>query len=229
MKGKKIAVVIPARNEEEHIAEVVRGARKHADQVIVVDDGSVDRTAEEASCAGARVLKLSKNKGKGYAMRVGAERALSGGAGVIVFMDGDGQHRPEDIPVFLKGLEDADAVFGNREGGDMPLIKRFGNRGIGLLFRILFKHYPKDMLCGFKAFRADALKKVWWQSDGYFVETEITAKSFVKGLRIRRVDIPIIYKDVAKGTSVLDGLIIGLKMILLKLNMLAQDLFKSPR
>ena len=218
----KVAVVIPAKDEEKTIGYVVEGAKKHADLVIVVDDGSSDRTAERAAEAGAKVLKLSKNMGKGYAMRVGAKKAIEMGAECIVFMDADGQHRAEDLPKFVKGLEEADVVFGQRSSGRMPVIKRVGNWGIAFLFRLLFGSWPGDMLCGFKAFRREALEKVWWKSNDYFVETEVTAKALLKKLRVKKIEIPVIYRERQKGTTVWDGIKIGLKMLLLRLWLLGE-------
>jgi len=221
-------VVIPARNEEKTVVNVVKEAGKYVDLVIVVDDGSSDRTAEKAAEAGAKVLKLNRNKGKGYAMRVGAKKALEMGADIVIFMDADGQHRPEDLPRFIEALKKADAVFGQRKCGKMPLIKKIGNWGIGKLFMLLFGKEPGDMLCGFKAFKKEVLKKIWWRSNDYFVETEITARAILKNLKIKRVEIPIIYREPSKGTTVIDGLKIGAKMLLLRLRLLG-DRFDSGK
>ena len=211
----KVFIVIPAYNEEKHIFEVVKGARKYG-KVIVVDDGSQDATAELAREAGALVLKLSRNKGKGYAMRVGARRALELGADAVVFMDGDGQHRPEDVPKFIEGLKHSEAVVSKRVGGGrMPLIKRIGNWGIVNMFKLLFGSDPGDMLSGFRAFRKDALEKVWWKSDGYLVETEVTILSRIHHIKRSEVKIPIIYHQKGKGTGVWDGIKIGAQMVAL--------------
>ena len=180
--GVKLArtiVVIPAMNEEKHIGKVVADVKKYVRTVIVVDDGSTDRTAEFAKEAGAKTLVLPKNMGKGAALRLGVIEALNKNVNNVIMMDGDGQHRAEDLPLFLEKLEQGyDAAYGQRMGrGKMPLIKRIGNKIIVIIFRILFGFWPGDLLCGFKAFTADALKMVLWKSNGYSVEPEIMAKS----------------------------------------------------
>ena len=213
-------VVIPAYNEEKKIGEVVREAKKFVDLVIVVDDGSGDKTAEIASKEGAKVYKLSRNMGKGYAMRFGAKKALEKGADIVIFMDGDGQHRAEDLPRFIEALERADAAFGQRKADGMPLLRRFGNWGIKLIFRLLFGREPGDMLCGFKAFRREALEKVWWESNDYFVESEITAKACLRGIKVERIEIPSIYGKRRKGMGIIDGLKVGIKLFLLRVKTL---------
>ncbi len=213
----KVFIVIPAYNEEKHIFEVVKGARKYG-KVIVVDDGSQDATAELAREAGALVLKLSRNKGKGYAMRVGARRALELGADAVVFMDGDGQHRPEDVPKFVEAVrEGAEVVLGQRVGGKMPMIKKIGNWGLQQMFFLLFGRSVKDTQCGFKAFPARVLEGLEWKENGYFVDTEIAAMASRQGLRVAFVEIPAIYHDPKKGTTVWDGIKIGWEMVKLRL------------
>ncbi len=109
----KVVAVIPCYNTAPHIAEVVTKARKYVDQVIVVDDGSTDDTSEVARKAGALVFSHDKNLGKGAAMKYGAQQA---NADILVFIDGDGQHDPSDIPRVTKPiiLEGFDAVIGSR-------------------------------------------------------------------------------------------------------------------
>jgi glycosyltransferase involved in cell wall biosynthesis len=201
-----IAAVVPAKDEEGNVGDVVRGVAGHVDLVVVVDDGSTDNTGEEAREAGALVLKLSKNKGKGYALRKGVERALKEGADALVFIDADGQHRPGDVPRFLEALEESDIVFGQREGGDpMPPVKRLGNWGLNLLFRVLFGYHMEDTQCGFRAVKASAVPDIMWQSDGYFVDTEVAARAGMAGLETRQVAIETRYLDASKGTGVADG------------------------
>ena len=97
----KVVAVIPCFNTEPFIAEVVSKARKYVDQVIVIDDGSRDGTAEAARAAGAVVVSHEKNRGKGAAMKTGVENT---DADIIIFLDGDGQHDPEDIPKIIEPI-----------------------------------------------------------------------------------------------------------------------------
>lgn len=223
----KVVVVIPAMNEEKHIRDIAAGARKCARKVIVVDDGSTDRTAELARKARAEVIRIPKNMGKGFALRLGVIEALNMRADIVVIMDGDGQHRPEDIEKFVNVIKDGyDAAYGQRMGkGKMPLIKIVGNKGIAFMFRLLFGFWPGDILCGFKAFTADAAKAVLWKSDGYSVEPEIMAKS--KNISFARVPIPTIYIDKFKGTTVKDGLKLGADMVKLKLRRVSSEDFNG--
>ncbi len=211
--------VIPAYNEEGRVGKVVSSTKKFVNAVIVVDDGSTDGTAREAKKAGARVIRLVKNLGKGHALREGVMRAKKLG-GEIVMLDADGQHRPKDIPKLLKRLESADIVFGQRIGGKMPLIKRFGNWSLQRLFNLLFGGAIKDTQCGFKAVKPGVIEKIMWNSNGYFVDTEIAARASYNRLKIAQVTIPVIYHDPKKGTGVWDGIKIGVNMIWLRLKLL---------
>jgi len=213
----KTIVVIPAMNEEQHIKDVVAKARKYVKTVLVVDDGSVDETAKVAKRAGAEVISLPKNMGKGFALRIGAIEAMNKGADIIVFMDGDGQHRPEDIKPFADSVKRGhDLVFGRRKAGRMPVVKRVGNWGIRLIFRLLFGKYPGDLLCGFKAMKAEILPNIMWKKQDYSVEIEIAVRAAHQKFNVGYVDIPTIYHDPGKGTTVMDGLKMGLEMLRLK-------------
>ncbi|MBR9680177.1 MAG: glycosyltransferase family 2 protein [Candidatus Altiarchaeota archaeon] len=215
-----IAAIIPAKNEEKHISDVVKQTKKYVDLVMVIDDGSADNTAELARAAGAKVVKLSKNMGKGYAVRIGVERAAMEKAEIIVLIDGDGQHNPDDIPKLLKDLDDADIVFGQRKGGKMPIIKRFGNWFLQRMFDLLFGYFLEDTQCGFRAFRTVIMQKIMWKSKGYFMDTEIAARAGTNKLRINKTEIPIVYHNPIKGTGILDGLEIGVKMLWLRTRLL---------
>jgi glycosyltransferase involved in cell wall biosynthesis len=219
----KVFAVIPAYNESKYVGKVVKGAGKHC-SVIVVDDGSTDGTAELAERAGAKVLKLSRNRGKGYALRVGAGRALEAGADAVVFIDADQQHRTDDIPRLLEKLEDADAVFASRVPGNMPLVKRFGNWFLNKMFNVLFHGKAGDLLCGFRAFKTAALKEVMWKADGYSVEIEMAARAGMRGLKTARVEIPSIYLENSKGTNVMDGVVMAWNMLKIKLQLASEGL-----
>jgi glycosyltransferase involved in cell wall biosynthesis len=201
---EKIFIIIPAYNEEKYIEAVVKGAKKYG-RVLVVDDGSIDKTSENAKKAGATVYKLSRNKGKGFALRLGAKKAVEQGAEILVFIDGDGQHRPEDIPKFLQALKEKDIAFGSRKSGNMPLVKKIGNWGLNLMFNLFFGGDAGDLLCGFRAVRKDSMEKIIWKEDGYNVEVEISAKA--------KIESPAVYLDSRKGTDVFDGITMGFSIL----------------
>ena len=127
----KVVAAIPCFNTEPFIAEVVSKARKYVDQVIVIDDGSRDGTAEAARAAGAVVVSHEKNRGKGAAMKTAVENT---DADIIIFLDGDGQHNPEDIPKIIEPIlrDEADLAIGSRclpesKASISPLTRRFSN------------------------------------------------------------------------------------------------------
>lgn len=153
-----ITVILPAYNEEVSIGSIVLLARRYADRVIVIDDGSSDRTAEIASNAGAEVIVHSPNKGKGMAFKTGFEAAE--GADIIVTMDSDGQHNPADIPKLvapiLKG--EADLVNGSRylygHATDTPAYRRLGQTILDKVTIINSGVRITDSQSGFRAFSA---------------------------------------------------------------------------
>lgn len=126
--NSKVLAVIPAYNEESRIEPVIRGAN-HYLPVLVVDDGSRDGTAGVAEAAGAMVLSLNPNQGKGAALRAGFQKAIEDGFEAVVTLDADGQHDPAEIPGFLLVYEEqkADLVIGKRDFKDMPPIRRLAN------------------------------------------------------------------------------------------------------
>ena len=159
----RISVIIPALDEEEPIAEVVRGclATGLPNEVIVVDNGSTDRTAARAREAGARVVKAPRGYGRACAAGV---RALSPDCEIVVFLDGDGSDCPELMDRLVRPIVDGTHDFvigsrtrGEREHGSMNSQQVFAGRLAGWLLRPLYGVRYTDM-CPFRAIRRDALK-----------------------------------------------------------------------
>ena len=212
MKPKDTWVIIPGYNEEKNIAKVIENTLKFCKNIVVVDDGSSDRTSENA--AKAIALKHIVNLGKGAALKTGVEYAIMKGAKIIVALDADGQHDPAMIPKFLKALDDCDIVFGYRKmSGRMPLIMRLGNWTINTMTEILFGISLKDTQSGYRAFKTKAYRKLRWDATDYFVETEMVANVGRKKLKYKQIPIATIYADKYKGTTVIDGIKIVLNMI----------------
>ena len=143
----KTCVIIPAYHEEAHIGDVVREVRDYCADVIVVDDGSSDHTAQEATAAGATVLTHIQNQGKGAALQTGFDYARENGYELAITMDADGQHAPSDIPAFLQAYARTGSValVGNRmdHPAGMPGLRRFVNRFMSaLLSRLIRQHVP---------------------------------------------------------------------------------------
>lgn len=202
----KIYAVLPARNEEKTISDLVKKARKNVNKVIVVNESSEDGTAELARKAGAFVLNHAVNLGKGAAQKTGNDYAVLNGADVIVNLDADGQHDPSEIPKLLEGLKDSDLVVGVRKfNRDMPFVKRAWNFGISKLFSILYGVRVVDQQCGFRAFSAETYKKIRWKSTDYLVETEMLINLLKRKLKLKQVPIETIYTRDHGGVSPIYG------------------------
>lgn len=216
-----IGIVIPAHDEERRLPPVLRRLREvklgaPALPPIVVDDGSADSTSAAAEAEGAAVLRLGRNLGKGAALRAGIDEALRQGADVVVVMDADGQHRPEDLPTLVAPVlaGDADVALGARSfTGQMPLLYRFGNLMLSAAVSVLFRLPVTDSQCGLRAFSAAVAPRLLWSSSGYAMETEMLVRIAQAKLRWREVPIPSLYLDRHKGTQAGDGLVILLKLL----------------
>jgi UDP-N-acetylglucosamine---dolichyl-phosphate N-acetylglucosaminyltransferase len=209
----KTAIIIPAHNEEKTVQKVVKQAQKHG-LVIVVDDGSTDKTAQKAKEAGATVLSHIVNLGKGAALKTGCDYALKSGVLQIVAIDADAQHDPKLIPTFIKALEKNNIVFGYRTfSSAMPGIFRFGNGAINKVAKILYGIKLNDTQCGYRSFTSATYKILRWRSHDYSVESEMVAKVGKHKLKYAEIPIKTIYQDKYKGTTIFDGIKIVLKMI----------------
>jgi len=186
----KIISVIPAFNEEETIARVVSETERYVDEVIVVDDGSTDETFAKAQEAEALVLKHPDNKGKGDALRTGFKRALTLSPDVIVTLDADAQHDPNEIPKLLVPIieANADVVVGAREKRGMPWIRRLSNSLTTLILHLLGLNL-RDTQCGFRVWTKIALETIQTKAPRYVAETVMLIQAHKRGLRI--VNIPI--------------------------------------
>jgi glycosyltransferase involved in cell wall biosynthesis len=205
----KIFVVVPAYNEAKRIGEVLSGLEKTKLPVVVVDDGSSDRTFEIAKKYKVTALRHKINLGKGSAMKTGAEAAFSIGAEAVIFMDSDGQHKVEDLPKFTKALKTGkhDIVFGSRNLDlGVPLERYLGNKFASVLVNVLFGIYVSDLVSGYRAITKKAFYKLNWESTGYGVETEIVVRCGKLGLTHCEVPVATLYYDKFKGVSVIDAI-----------------------
>ncbi|MEM3011390.1 MAG: glycosyltransferase family 2 protein [Candidatus Bathyarchaeia archaeon] len=215
-----ISVIVPAFNEEKTIEDVL--IRTHLTleslqfpyEIIVVDDGSTDRTREVASKLKATVLSNGKNRGKGYALKRGFQTAQGD---IIITIDADGSHSPEDIKTLLTPiLNGADVVLGSRfrDSNGKNSTKKlhlFGNSMINLLIRILTKKHVTDSQSGFRAYKRRILKELHVVSEGYEVETELTVKTLKNGNIIHEV--PISSRKRKDGCSHLNPLRDGINIL----------------
>ncbi|ANF22632.1 glycosyltransferase family 2 protein [Thermococcus piezophilus] len=194
----KILIIIPAYNEELTIGSVVALAKKYG-EVLVVDDGSKDRTHEIAKKAGATVLRHETNRGKGNALRTGFEYALAKGYDAVVCIDADGQHDPDKIPLVLEPIMkgEADLVIGSRylNGAhkNIPFYRRIGLGVLNLTTNMASEVKVTDSQSGFRALNRKALESLSLNFSGYNVESEMIAELSEKGLRIKEVPINVRY------------------------------------
>lgn len=207
-----VSVVIPALNEEEPIGDVVREvvATKITAEIIVVDNGSSDRTAERAREAGARVVKAPRGYGRACAAGVAA---LSPERDIVVFLDGDGSDCPEFIsqlvdPI-IAGTHDfviGSRTRGHREPGSMNLQQIFSGQIAGLILRVLYGVRYTDM-CPLRAIRRSALAQLSMREETYGWNLEMQMKAARAGLRI--LEIPVNHRRRAGGESKVSGTLRG--------------------
>ena len=211
----KIFIVVPAYNESRYIGKFLDKLLAYTKNVVVVDDGSIDKTCDVAKAKGVTCLSHVVNLGKGSALKTGCEYAFTKmGADAVIIMDGDDQHIVEDISLFEKALKNgAGVVLGVRQmDAKMPLMRMLGNKAMSILINLLFGHYIADIPSGFKAFTKSAYKSLKWHSTGYEVETEIAVR--IAKSKISYVEVPIstIYHDKEYGFNLLDAAKILLKL-----------------
>lgn len=206
-------VVVPTYQEAEGVPAVIAGALAALPGalVLVVDDASPDGTAQRARSAGAEVLVRRGPRGLGAAYRDGFAWALERGFDPICQMDADGSHDPADLPRLVAALGHADLVLGSRyvAGGatrNWGLVRRVLSRGGNLYARTTLRLPFRDLTGGFKAWRADALRRVepaTLRAEGYAFQVEATVRALRAGARV--VELPITFTERRSGVSKLHG------------------------
>jgi len=201
---------IPAYNEENNIADVVTKSIPHVDKVIVCDDGSTDKTAEIAKEAGAIVIKQN-NQGYGAAIRSLFDYARKENAQIMITLDGDGQHDPDQIPLLVDAIttNNVDVAIGSRFLDDTTKVSGYRKRGIKIItsaanYGTNFK--ISDSQSGFRAYSKDAIDAIHPTEEGMSVSTEILLKISNKGLSVAEVPITVSYEgDTSSQHSVSHG------------------------
>jgi glycosyltransferase involved in cell wall biosynthesis len=218
----KTVAIIPAYNEPNHVADVIRGASAYVDSVIVVNDGSSDKTASVAREAGAIVVSHPLNCGAGAATMTGIEAARRLQANVAVTLDADGQHNPEDIPKLLIPVKEgrADIVIGTRffkgSKNTIPAIRTFFNMGGNVFTYLVTGRYVSDSQSGFKVLGPEALREIQLHLSGFEFCSEIIREIEQHKWRVVEVPIRVTYSEytLAKGQSFSRGVITACKMLL---------------
>ena len=223
-----VTACIPAYNEEKNIGKVLDQVFQHVEHVIVCDDGSTDGTSEIARRKGATVVRNPYNMGKGKALHSCFRLAERLSPDVVIMMDADGQHDPEDIPRLVAPIldDEADLVIGSRflEGysTDAPLYRRVG-LSIVNAFNQTANDGIKDSQSGFRAFNKDSLKLFTGMNEnGFGIETEQLSVARKFGLRVMEVPANIRYQGL-ENTSKKDPVSHGFELVMVALKLLVQD------
>jgi len=200
MLDMTIAAVIPAFNEHVHIGDVVRRTRAKIDNVLVVDDGSTDATAQRAREAGAEVIIHPENRGKGEAIKTGLRHWLERQSDFVIILDADGQHRPEEIERFVNASASAGEpklVIGNRMNdlASMPVLRRIVNRWMSKRISNVCGQLVPDTQCGFRMLHRQLIPDLLDGADRFEYETEMLIVASRKGFRIESVPITTVYSD----------------------------------
>jgi glycosyltransferase involved in cell wall biosynthesis len=193
-----VAAVIPAYFEEKHIAGVAARTLRQLDHVLVIDDGSTDATAEAARNAGAEVIVHPQNRGKGESIKTGLRHRLERGFRYVVILDGDGQHRPEEIERFLAAASTgAELLVGTRMNDvrEMPMVRRSVNRYMSNKISRLCGQPIPDTQCGFRMVHRSLIPDLLGGADRFDYETEMLILASRKGCRIESVPITTVYSD----------------------------------
>jgi glycosyltransferase involved in cell wall biosynthesis len=220
-KKSFVVVGIPAYNEEKTIAELILQAQKYSNMVVVCDDGSSDMTAEIAKRLGADVVQHGKNLGYGAAIKSLFVRAWDLGADVLVTLDADGQHDPNEIPNVVKPIfqEKADVVIGSRFIGncgasEMPFYRKVGTQLITKLINGSSKKGISDAQSGFRAYNRKALEFVNISEAGMGASVEILLKATKQDLKICEVPSSCRYNNGDIATSTHNPLTHGVSVIM---------------
>ena len=196
MTSSKLLALIPAYNEGRRISEVVSGALKYL-EVLVVDDGSSDDTSEQAETSGGMVLCQTPNQGKGAALRAGFDFALDSGYQAVITIDADGQHDPIEIPKFVQTYTENDAslIIGQRDFSQMPPTRRLANSlGQWSFSWALGQHVP-DNQSGYRLIDRELMGAMLKsREEGFEFEVDMIVTCVLMDLKLAWVPIQTIYR-----------------------------------
>lgn len=197
MKTEEIFALIPAYNADAFVGDVIRRARQHV-PVIAVNDGSRDNTLPKLMASGATVFDQQPNQGKGAALKRGFREALTMRASAVITLDADGQHDPDEIPMFLARFREtgADLIIGEREFSEMPLVRRVSNSiGRRAFSWAIGRHVP-DNQSGYRLLSRRLMEALLQSSEhGFEFEMDMIVTCVKRGWPIEGVPIRTIYGD----------------------------------
>ncbi len=218
----KIIIIIPAYNEEKHIRDIIISCNILGyNTIIVIDDGSIDNTAQIAQEAGAIVLPHIINRGPGAATQTGLAAAKMLGADIAITLDADGQHHAKDIRALVNALilQEKDIIIGSRFlnlDNHIPLLRRIFNKIANIIIFFLTGIYLTDTQSGFKAFSKNALEKLHITANGYEFSSEIIRQAKAYQLQLIEIPISVFYTSysLSKGQNLATGINTIFKMMI---------------
>jgi glycosyltransferase involved in cell wall biosynthesis len=191
-----VIVGMPAYNEARYIGSVILQARRFADEVVVVDDGSTDPTASIARLAGATVVRHEYNQGYGSTIRTLLNEAKKRDAAILVVLDADSQHNPDEIPRLVEAIQGgADIVIGSREMQKNKIAgyRRLGQKVLSRMTGVASRQHLTDTESGFRAYSRKAINALELKETGMAVSSEIVSAATARGLEIAEVPISVTY------------------------------------
>jgi len=199
MSDQSLLIIVPAFNAARRIEELVDRLRKHIsmDELVIVDDGSVDDTARLAEASGATVISHPRNLGKGAALKTGFRIAQRRGYEYVLTMDADLQHPPEYVPQFIELVRSGkfDMVIGARaRTEDMPQHRVFANFATSIIISLFAGVRIRDSQSGFRLISTKLINAIHLRGDKYDLESEILLKAAHAGFRIGEIEVPTVYE-----------------------------------
>mgnify|MGYP003289229703 FL=1 len=206
LKALKCAVIIPTYNNVGTIATVIADVKKYASDIIVVNDGCTDNTAEVlAAIEGIKVIDYGKNKGKGYALKLALKRAYEWGYEYAITIDADGQHYADDIPVFIDRIEEEpnSLLVGARNlaADNMPSKNTFANKFSNFWYRVETGKRLTDTQSGYRLYPLKPLHNIRLITRRYEFEVEIIVRAAWRGINVENVPIKVYYPPVEERVS----------------------------
>lgn len=205
-RQRKVCVLIPTYNNAQTLGHVLHGVLAYTDQVIVVNDGATDATVSIlAGYPQIATVHLAQNRGKGYALRQGFEKAVSLGYDYAITIDSDGQHYPEDLPVFLEALERHPAAImigaRNMEQSSVPRKSSFGNKFSNFWFHVETGIRMEDTQSGYRLYPVRELSSLSFVTRKYEFEIEVLVRGAWAGLEVIQVPVRVFYPEKEKRIS----------------------------